>query len=365
MDPHTARVVFSDLRSTERLDEIVRAAIASGPEGVSSESVVRSIRLQSGAKSAEFDVYAALYKLHARGDVRFGRDRRWRARTSPPDEWTQTKGGHARYGSPATRRRTLRSGVGWLWTDTGERREGVQSAVCVQISTLEKRSYRRSIAVFVRTSAAKELLRDRVGETGNLDISWRTFVETEGKWELAIIGIGLPGDQEPGAGPEARAQGRSLDEIERRTGTLVHCVGDRRVAEASSDRRLARLARLGTPPVRTQAPNVSQIESGVERDVYEGLKARGIDVQPQWEILGYRLDFALFDQHGDDLLALDVEVDGRYWHTDAKGTKRTRDVRRDECLEAAGWKVLRLWDDEIRNDLEKCLDRIERAIERR
>ena len=241
----------------------------------------------------------------------------------------------------------------------------MQSAVCVQISTLEKRSYRRSIAVFVRTSAAKELLRDRVGETGNLDISWRTFVETEGKWELAIIGIGLPGDQEPGAGPEARAQGRSLDEIERRTGTLVHCVGDRRVAEASSDRRLARLARLGTPPVRTQAPNVSQIESGVERDVYEGLKARGIDVQPQWEILGYRLDFALFDQHGDDLLALDVEVDGRYWHTDAKGTKRTRDVRRDECLEAAGWRVLRLWDDEIRNDLEKCLDRIERAIERR
>ena len=364
MDPPSGRTVFSDERSAGQLDD-VRTAIARRPEGVSSEILLRSTRLRVGAESSKFDVCAALYRLHARGDVRFGRDRRWRARTSPPREGEHAKAGSTRSRSPATHRRAPRSRTGWLWTDTGERGEGVQSAICAQIATLENRGYGRSIAVFARNPTARDRLRDRAGETSILDISWRTFGETGGRWELAIVGIGLPGDEEPDAGPKARAQGRSLDEIERRTRTLVHCVGDQRVAEVSPDRRLARLARLGTPPARPSVPDVSQIESGAEKDVYEGLKARGLDAHPQWEILGYRLDFALFDRCGDDLLALDVEVDGRYWHTDVRGRKRTQDVRRDRCLEAAGWRVLRLWDDEIRNDLEKCLDRIERAIRER
>lgn len=261
--------------------------------------------------------------------------------------------------------RTMRSRAGWLWTDTSESGEAVQSAICNQLRTLEKRRYERSVALFVRTVSARDLLIDRFGDTVNLDISWRTFAETEGRWELAIIGVGLPGDQEPSAGTDARMQGRCLDEIERRTRTLVHCFGDRKCAEISPDRRLARLARLGTIPPRTRASETSLIESEAERAVYEGIKARGLEAHPQWEILGYRLDFAVFDRRRDDLFALDLEVDGRYWHTDAKGKERPRDARRDRCLEAAGWKVLRLWDDEVRNDLKMCLDRIERVIRNR
>lgn len=351
-----------DKGCAQRLEAVVRTAIANAPAGKSSVSVVRSLQPGYGTK---FAAYAALYRLHARGEIRFGSDRRWRPRTAASDVGDETNEGSSSRESRKTRHWARRTRAGWLWTDTCDLGEATQSAICSQIRTLGRRRYGRSVAVFVRTAAARDLLRDRIGETGSLDISWRTLAETTGRWELAIIGIGLLGDREPGAGPEARMQGRSLDEIERRTRTLVHCIGDRRSAETSPDRRLARLARLGTPLPRAWASGISLVESGAERSVYEGMKARGLDPQPQWEIMGYRLDFALFDRRGNDLLALDVEVDGRYWHTDAKGRKRAQDARRDRCLEAAGWRVLRLWDEEIRNDLERCLDRIESFIESR
>ena len=163
MDPPSGRTVHSDERSAGQLDD-VRTAIASRPEGVSSKALIRSTRLRIGAESSKFDVCAALYQLHARGDVRFGRDRRWRARTSPPREGEHAKAGATRSRSPATPRRAPRSRTGWLWTDTGERGEGVQSAVCAQIATLERRGYGRSIAVFARNSTASDGLRNRSEE---------------------------------------------------------------------------------------------------------------------------------------------------------------------------------------------------------
>jgi DNA mismatch endonuclease, patch repair protein len=68
-----------------------------------------------------------------------------------------------------------------------------------------------------------------------------------------------------------------------------------------------------------------------------------------------------------------VFVDGRFWHGhpdfftpgksgpywDAKIARtQERDRLADEALTAAGWRVLRFWDFEVENDLERCIQQV-------
>jgi very-short-patch-repair endonuclease len=79
---------------------------------------------------------------------------------------------------------------------------------------------------------------------------------------------------------------------------------------------------------------------------------------PQFPVGTRYLDFAL-DPNGRKI---DVEVDGRRWHTDASGNRKVADILRDREMNTRGWKVLRFWVHELANDMEGCVDRIERAL---
>jgi DNA mismatch endonuclease (patch repair protein) len=71
-----------------------------------------------------------------------------------------------------------------------------------------------------------------------------------------------------------------------------------------------------------------------------------------------------------------VFVDGAFWHGhpdyywgqsgefwDAKIERnRARDRRVDEELDAAGWRVLRLWDFEVERDPDECARRVAKAV---
>ena len=89
------------------------------------------------------------------------------------------------------------------------------------------------------------------------------------------------------------------------------------------------------------------------------LKKRGLDPIPQYEVAGRRLDFALFGL-GD--IKIDVEVDGRRWHTDIDGNRKVSDIWRNRQLEALGWKVMRFWVDELDKDMERCVGLIEQQL---
>jgi DNA mismatch endonuclease (patch repair protein) len=95
---------------------------------------------------------------------------------------------------------------------------------------------------------------------------------------------------------------------------------------------------------------------------------------------GYRLDVRTLPGRPDlawTRRRVAVFVDGAFWHghrsafTPGKSglywdEKIQRNVRRDReadvALVAMGWTVLRLWDFEIRNDLEQCVTRVEAAF---
>jgi very-short-patch-repair endonuclease len=71
-----------------------------------------------------------------------------------------------------------------------------------------------------------------------------------------------------------------------------------------------------------------------------------------------RQDFAL-DPEGR---RLDVEVDGRRWHANPDGNRKQSDHLRDRALTALGWKVRRFWVHELSDNMETCLDIIERDL---
>ncbi|MGP9805932.1 AAA domain-containing protein [Paracoccus sp. NSM] len=142
-----------------------------------------------------------------------------------------------------------------------------------------------------------------------------------------------------------------------RARAVAHIFGDLDYARSGRVGALARLAAVATEPRRATGEGV--FDSEWERRVFHGLKDRGLDPKPQYEIAGRRLDFALFGRNG---VKLDLEVDGRHWHQDSDGRRKMSDVWRDHQLQSLGWQVRRFWVDELSKDMEACLDLVERDL---
>jgi very-short-patch-repair endonuclease len=133
--------------------------------------------------------------------------------------------------------------------------------------------------------------------------------------------------------------------------------GDLGFARTGQSKALGKLATIATEPRTRRGEGV--FDSDWERKVYHALKERGLDPQPQYEIAGRRLDFALFGANGTKL---DLEVDGRRWHESPDGRRKTSDLWRDHQLKSLGWRVRRFWVDELSRDMEGCLDRVEQDL---
>jgi very-short-patch-repair endonuclease len=133
--------------------------------------------------------------------------------------------------------------------------------------------------------------------------------------------------------------------------------GDMDFARTGQSKALGKLAAMATEPRTRRGEGV--FDSDWERKVYHALKERGLDPQPQHEIAGRRLDFALFGANGTKL---DLEVDGRRWHESPDGRRKTSDLWRDHQLKSLGWRIRRFWVDELSRDMEGCLDRVEQDL---
>jgi very-short-patch-repair endonuclease len=83
--------------------------------------------------------------------------------------------------------------------------------------------------------------------------------------------------------------------------------------------------------------------------------AVGLRPIPQYSVEQYDLDFAVLA--GDRKLA--VEVDGERYHRSWTGELCLRDQLRNQRLIELGWDVQRFWVYEIRDELQRCVRRIE------
>ncbi|WP_417463079.1 AAA domain-containing protein [Kordiimonas sp.] len=150
---------------------------------------------------------------------------------------------------------------------------------------------------------------------------------------------------------------RRLNVAVSRARAVAIIFGDLSFARSGTSEALRRLAAYATEP--RQRLGADPFDSEWERRVFHALKEHELDPQPQHEIAGRRLDFALFGANG---IKLDLEVDGRRWHQTPDGRRKTDDLWRDHQMKSLGWRVRRFWVDELAKDMEGCIDIIERDL---
>lgn len=98
-----------------------------------------------------------------------------------------------------------------------------------------------------------------------------------------------------------------------------------------------------------------------EIDIKTRLEKRGLNLQPQYGVSGYRIDFAAMhpDEPGRPILA--IEADGAQYHS--AQAARDRDRLRQENLERLGWRFHRVWSTEWFRNPELEADRAAAAYQ--
>ncbi|MFC1455717.1 AAA domain-containing protein [Microvirga arabica] len=179
-----------------------------------------------------------------------------------------------------------------------------------------------------------------------------------GEADVILFSLVLAASAPQSARTFIQRERRRLNVAISRARALCIVVGDLTYARTCGIRHIEFLAQRATMP--WSPPRLHQHDSSWERRLDTAMRRRGWDPIPQYPIGTRYLDFALEPEGA----RLDIEVDGRRWHTDTSGNRKVSDRMRDAELRARGWKVLRFWVHELAEDMEGCVDRIERELRR-
>jgi very-short-patch-repair endonuclease len=139
-----------------------------------------------------------------------------------------------------------------------------------------------------------------------------------------------------------------------RARAVLHVVGNRDWALGCGVAFIEKLARRtlpGQPGAGRRQGNPYQ--SPWEERFDEALRQAGIHTVPQYPIAGRCLDLAILTPQ-----KVDVEVDGETVHRTAGGGRKDNDYWRDLQLQSLGWRVCRFWVYELREDLERCTQKV-------
>jgi very-short-patch-repair endonuclease len=90
------------------------------------------------------------------------------------------------------------------------------------------------------------------------------------------------------------------------------------------------------------------------------LTARGLSLQPQVGVSGYRIDFGVVDASVPGRFVCGIECDGVAYH--AAQTARDRDRLRQQVLEGRGWEIHRIWSTDWFKDRAAQIERIVRLV---
>lgn len=106
------------------------------------------------------------------------------------------------------------------------------------------------------------------------------------------------------------------------------------------------------------AQGLARTESEFEADVTKALQTQGFKTLSQYPSCGFRIDLVA----EKDGRRVAIECDGEIWHQDEHGELRVEDVQRQEILERAGWRVLRIPYRRWRLDPAAQIARVTRAL---
>lgn len=178
--------------------------------------------------------------------------------------------------------------------------------------------------------------------------------------DVIIMSLCAGPEMPPGSKGFLRETANLMNVAVSRARAVLHIVGNRSWAAQSGIPHLERLASPSRIPIRQEdslRPPWYPHESPWEKILFDSLKARGVETEPQYPALGRRLDLALV-RKGNNGLKIDIEVDGDRVHRNPDGSRKSDDIWRDIQLQGAGWRVMRFWVYQLREDLDGCVDKI-------
>lgn len=100
-------------------------------------------------------------------------------------------------------------------------------------------------------------------------------------------------------------------------------------------------------------------DSDFESQVHEALCDRGLMVDTQIGVSGYKIDLAVYDEKRSKYI-LGIECDGAAFHSSKSA--RERDVYRQRYLEGRGWNIIRIWSKDWWSNPEREVDKIVKRV---
>ena len=255
--------------------------------------------------------------------------RRIRQREAPQKRWYEGL-------EPASGQGPVRYGPTGRW----RRNEGWRAAKAAP-------AVRRPLLCFVNRA-------EHDGARESRQRAWAGYRGTVGEESTRNV-VGVRYVVLPGRIVNHREFARRMWEARRATTYALVCVGSAGLLERPVNGR----CRAFLDALKGGAGPATESESGLEDRLGEAMEEAGLEAERQVRVGRYRLDFAL--RKGERQLC--VEADGRRWHTNEEGERVDRDLWRDACLQAAGWKTLRFWDHEIESDPTGCVLKIREALD--
>jgi len=155
-----------------------------------------------------------------------------------------------------------------------------------------------------------------------------------------------------------RKNGNLMNVAATRARAVLHVVGNRSWAVNCGIPHISGLAFDDPGRSKRLESKRDPFESPWEKRFHDALVARGMAPIPQYPILGRRLDLALV---ADGKTPIDIEIDGARFHLEQDGSRKRDDIWRDITLRGAGWRVMRFWVRDLRDDMPTCAKKVESA----
>ena len=306
-------------------------------------------------------------------------------------------GGHLRVATRYSQlKRPQAAQPGIVWEDVSgvvsrpreggaQNQEEAQAVVAALVDLLVTRGYTGTVGVVTPFRAQAKLLQALIESRSELEgLSARAelLVDTVHKFQgderdvMFFSPVVSRGISQSALG-FLRSNGNLFNVAITRARGLLHVVGDRGVAMecgvdylekfasyvSTLDSARRQTAQAPMVSVTPEYPTVAHPErvSEWEHVLYRAMVAAGLKPIPQLSVQQYDLDFALFAEQRK----LAIEVDGERYHRSWTGELCQRDQLRNLRLIELGWEVQRFWVYEVRDEVDSCIERLRRWIERR